>query len=105
MDYPHYILEGGALVAVDFEIWAHWFYEDREHGSKRRVALSETSEFAVSTMFLQFGFDVDVPTPLFFETHVFGGAYDDYEEHYATYDEAVLGHKRIVAMVMGEGNP
>jgi hypothetical protein len=38
-------------------------------------------------------------TPVLFETMVFGGEYDGYQERYHTYDEAEEGHKRIVEMV------
>jgi len=37
--------------------------------------------------------------PILFETMVFGSKYDDYQERYQTYDDAVLGHDRICEMV------
>jgi hypothetical protein len=37
--------------------------------------------------------------PVLFETMVFGSKYDDYQERYQTYDDAVLGHDRICEMV------
>jgi hypothetical protein len=30
---------------------------------------------------------------------VFGSKYDDYQERYLTYDDAILGHERICEMV------
>ena len=42
---------------------------------------------------------IDANLPVLFETMVFGGEYDDYQERYHTYDEAEEGHKRIVEMV------
>jgi hypothetical protein len=38
-------------------------------------------------------------SPVLFETMVFGGEYDEYQERYHTYDEAEEGHKRICEMV------
>ena len=38
-------------------------------------------------------------TPVLFETMVFGGEHDGYQERYHTYDEAEEGHKRICEMV------
>ena len=38
-------------------------------------------------------------SPVLFETMVFGGEHDGYQERYHTYDKAEEGHKRIVEMV------
>lgn len=40
--------------------------------------------------------------PLLFETMVFGGEHDGYQERYSTAEEAREGHKRVVAMVIEE---
>lgn len=37
--------------------------------------------------------------PLFFETMVFGGDYDDYLKRYETYEEASNEHDKIVQMI------
>jgi hypothetical protein len=42
--------------------------------------------------------------PLFFETMVFGGAYDDYMVRYETYQEAVDGHNEIVNKIKSKLN-
>ena len=39
--------------------------------------------------------------PAIFETMVFGGEYDEYQERYSTWDEAELGHKEIVERLKG----
>jgi hypothetical protein len=42
--------------------------------------------------------------PLFFETMVFGGAYDDYMMRYEKYQEAVDGHNEIVNEIKSKLN-
>lgn len=54
----------------------------------------------VSTVFL--GLDHSFPTgtgtPILFETMIFGGPYDQYQERYTTYQDALEGHKRALEM-------
>lgn len=55
----------------------------------------------VSTVFL--GIDVAFSRgnqPILFETLVVGGVNDGLERHYATWDEAVLGHDSLVELVL-----
>ena len=53
----------------------------------------------VSTVFLaidhNFGYSSN-PKPILFETMIFGGPRDQYQERYNTWDEALEGHNRIV---------
>jgi len=37
--------------------------------------------------------------PLLFETMIFGGEHDDYQERYSTYEEALEGHQRAIQLV------
>lgn len=37
--------------------------------------------------------------PLLFETMIFGGKHDHYQERYKTWDEALKGHRRLTKMV------
>ena len=46
----------------------------------------------VSTVFLGLDHAFDGGTPLLFETMIFGGEHDEYQERYATWDEAEAGH-------------
>jgi hypothetical protein len=85
--HPETPLAAGVLT------WARWF----EKENNRRVDLTETAKGVVSTVFL--GIGVDDP-PLLWETMVFGGEHNEYQERYATYAEALEGHARAVAMVL-----
>lgn len=53
----------------------------------------------VSTVFLVLDHSYD-DTPVLFETMVFGGKYDQYQERYHTYEEALAGHKRVLEDVL-----
>jgi hypothetical protein len=54
----------------------------------------------ISTVFLSLDHNHSgVGKPVLFETMVFGGEHDQYQERYCTWNEAAKGHKRIVNMV------
>lgn len=55
----------------------------------------------VSTVFLglNHAWGEDMP-PILFETMIFGGEHDQYQERYNTWDEAVEGHKRAMELVL-----
>lgn len=56
-----------------------------------------TSECCVSTVFI--GIDHRIygrGPPMLFETMIFGGPLDEYQWRYASYDDAVTGHKMAV---------
>jgi hypothetical protein len=55
----------------------------------------------VSTIVLPFNHGIH-EDPLFFETMIFNGPHDGFMDRYATYDEAVAGHAKAVAMAKGE---
>lgn len=60
----------------------------------------------VSTVFLGYNaaYEFGADKPLFFETMVFGGDYDDYMVRYETYQEAVNGHNEIVNKIKSKLN-
>ena len=79
----------------DLFTWGRWM----QNGS-RVVKQEQVNGAKVSTVFL--GLDhrwTPEMKPELFETMVFGGNHADHQERYATRDEAVAGHERIVAMV------
>lgn len=84
----------------DIEEW-EVFYENIDN---RLVAKYEKYGIYVSTVFL--GIDhnmfLDGP-PIFFETMIFGGKYDRYQERYSTWEEAEEGHKRALAIAFPKG--
>ena len=100
MGHGYYTLDdnGIAVEASDLLTWAKWLQT-----ADRRIAHATIDEVLVSTVFL--GVDLnflDDGAPLLFETMIFGGKHDQYQERYATRTEALLGHKRAFDMVVAD---
>lgn len=90
----HYILDGQTPVKCDLMTWARSM-----EGKKRHVALDSLSGgIRVSTVFLGLDHSFGQGPPLLFETMIFGGPHDQYQERYATWDEAAAGHEKAVAL-------
>lgn len=91
MDDTKYILVNREPVPTDLMTWATWY----GNSDNRRVALTETERYRVSTVFIgidhRFG---DAGPPLLFETMSFdlGTGVEDEQMRWSTYDEAVAGH-------------
>lgn len=91
----NYILEGKTIKEVtDFTEWAKWYKTANRHVDKTDI----TNKIKVSTVFLGIDHAFGGGEPVLFETMVFGGKHDEYQERYKTWEEAEAGHKRIVKM-------
>ena len=94
-----YILDGDTPVkCYDLESWARMF-----ESSNRRIA-SDTLEggIRVSTVFLGLDHQWGDGPPLLFETVIFGGPNDSYQERYSTKAEALEGHALAVELARGK---
>lgn len=100
MDPGHYILKGKEIVSVDLLTWAQWF----ENIKNRQIGSDHVGDIFVSTVFLgiDHGWGTGV-APILFETMIFGGKHDQYQERCATYDEAVKMHQKALKLVQKEG--
>lgn len=96
-----YILEGHKVVPVDLMTWARWFEK-----AERHVASDMIGEVQVSTVFLgldhRFG---DDGPPLLFETMIFGGEHDQYQERCSTWEQAEAMHATALALVRPTADP
>ncbi len=92
-----YILEGKAPKLVEDVIeWAEWFETADCHVASTKLK----NGVRVSTVFL--GLDRNFSLegePILFETMLFGGKHDQYQERYSTWEEAEEGHKKALAKV------
>ena len=93
----HYIWdkETDEVKPADLLKWAIWF-----ENNDRRVAVDDINGVRISTVFL--GTDhswLEDEPPLLFETMIFGGEHDEYQERHTTADEARAGHDRAVRIV------
>lgn len=90
-----YILENKKVVAADLETFERFMLDF----SNKVVAKTSLGEVEVSTVFLGIDHGFLGHGKLFFETMVFGGPEDGEMERYTTYEQAELGHKRMVEKI------
>jgi len=67
----------------------------------RIVEQTEIGDIKVSTVFLGLDHRYGDGEPLLFETMIFGGSEDGFQDRYSTWDEATKGHKRACALAKG----
>jgi hypothetical protein len=79
--------------------WARWW---AANGEERRVGQTVVGNASVSTVFLGIDHAFGGGTPQLFETMIFGGKHDEYEERCATWEEAEAMHERAVTMLSEE---
>ena len=92
-----FILDGHKAVPCDdLATWARWF-----ETADRTVAKTEIGGASVSTVFLGLNHRFGEGAPLVFETMIFGGAYDQEQRRYSTWEEAEGGHAECVALARG----
>ena len=99
MPFKMYVLDEANHVVetTDINVWGH-FMEERRHIGWTGI----NSECHVSTVFI--GIDhriMGAGPPILFETMIFGGpkSIDERTWRYASYDDAITGHKMAVAKV------
>ena len=63
------------------------------------VAKDVIGKVRVSTVFLGLDHNLDGGKPILFETMIFGGRHDGYQERYSTWEEAEKGHKKALRIV------
>lgn len=76
--------------------WARWF----EVPENRIVAVDKVGDVTISTVFLgiDHGFR-ETPTPILWETAIFGGSMGGTASRYTTRSEAIVGHALAVERV------
>lgn len=99
-----YILAEDGKTAVpcdDLMTWAK-----SQDLDKRRVDWTELHDgtVKVSTVFLGPDHGFCDGAPLLWETMIFGGEHDEYQERYSTYEDAVAGHA-VAVKLAAEGAP
>ena len=97
-----YILDecGQPQPCNDLLAWGRWM----ETATNRVISQIKLSNgVRVSTVFLglNYAFD-DASEPLLYETMIFGGTHDQYQERYSTRQAALAGHTHAVRIALGE---
>lgn len=97
----YYKLVGKRPVECSFDEFAEW---SRGIGNKHIMQSSEIGGVMVSTVFLGLDHSWKGPPPILFETKIFGGKHDEYQERCATWEEAEEMHKRAFNLAFGIGD-
>lgn len=81
-----YILDGKTPVP---------FFDTTKWGSQvdKIIGKDQFGSVSVSTVFLGMDHSFGGGEPVLFETMIFGGEHDQYQERYCTWDEAEKGHQ------------
>lgn len=93
----YYILLGKTQVPVECIEWAKWFEK-----ADRTVANTEKNDVRVSTVFLGLDHSFGDGPPLIFETMIFDGEHDGYQQRYSTWEDAEEGHKEACTLAFGD---
>jgi hypothetical protein len=90
-----YILDANnvPVPCEDLIEWAKWI-----ETSNRRVAEDTIGDVRISTVFLGLNHSFGGPSPLLFETMIFGGPHDQHQARCTFWDDAVKQHAEAVDM-------
>jgi len=83
-----FILDGHTPVPAELMKWAQRFEK-----ADRHVAMTEHNGIKVSTVFLGLDHAFGGGPPQLFETMIFGGEHDEYQERCSTWEQAEEMHK------------
>jgi len=94
----HYTLDdnGDPVPEPDLLKWAEWL---EGASSQRVVAQDNVGEVLVSTVFLGLNHSFTDGPPILYETMIFGGNHDSYQDRYRNKVAAAAGHDRAMALV------
>jgi len=94
----HYILdeEGNVVPEPDIFKWAKWMQD-----GGRTLIKTLVDQIIVSTVFLVYDhrFGDEEGLPILWETMIFGGKHDQYQERYSSKEDAIEGHNRAIKLV------
>ena len=94
----YYLVGKTPVMTTDVIKWGIEFEKNR------LVQQTKIGDILVSTVFLGLNHrfrEIATLPPILFETMIFGGVADDFQERYETWEQAEAGHKKAVYMVLG----
>lgn len=92
----NYILSGHTpILEEDVIKWAQWYKKANRVVKKTDLP----GGVRVSTVFLGIDHNFMGGTPLLFETMIFGGENNEFQERYSTWEEAEEGHQQAIELV------
>lgn len=91
----YYILDGDQIRGTDDLLeWSRWC-----ETASRQIAFDEIASTRISTVFLGIDYGFGEGEPILFETMIFGGAENGYQERYTIKELALAGHRDAVKRV------
>lgn len=101
IDLSAYILVGKKAKKVDLLTWGKWHEAGKNIIRKSKLP----GAIKVSTIFLGMDHSFGAGQPILFETMIFGGTHNHYQERYRTFEGAIAGHKRAIGLVNNSKRP
>ena len=91
-----YILDklGNPVLETDVLKWARWYEK-----ADRLIVEDKIGEVLISTVFLGLDHSFGLGLPLLYETMIFGGKHNQFQERYSTRDKTIAGHTRALEWV------
>jgi hypothetical protein len=91
--------ENNKIVEANVETFDEWI---QKNPLKKPVKQEFVDKIYISTVFLGLDHSYGGTVPLLWETMIFEGSLDGYQERYTSYEEAVKGHEFAVQMVKND---
>ena len=106
----YWILRGHEPVAAGHDEWMAWMLSEPQtiagfNRLKRVGRRVKVADAEVSTVFLSLDHNWRGGQPILFETMIFGGDFDGWQDRYHTWAEAAAGHRRVVAALRAGRDP
>lgn len=100
MSTDRYVLDeaGNPVEEPDLMRWGLWM----EKRGVRSVALTPFDGGGVSTVFLGLDHSFGEGPPVLWETMIFGGEHDGYQNRYTSRAEALIGHTKACVLALGK---
>lgn len=89
--------ENGNPVPASMLEWAKWFETHDRH-----IANDTIDGVQISTVFLGLDHSWSGGKPVLWETMIFGGEHNEYQQRYTSREDALKGHEIAKRMVRGE---
>jgi hypothetical protein len=92
-----YILDNNNKPVLKPTLEAAQWLEDNDH--RRTVKRDEIGDITVSTVFLGLDHAWNTFKPVLWETMIFGGEHDQYQERYTSHKDALEGHEKALTLI------
>lgn len=106
MSKPLYYYLDGKIPKPTDDIKLFGESMNRENGSGIVARTELPNDILISTVFLgiDHSFSFEKTEPILFETMIFGGEEDGYQDRYSTWEEAEIGHQKAVKIAETKTN-